>query len=430
MTQDATGVALTSAALVSGKRYEKTDNTAEPMTRTASVVVVLCLSARLLAAAPLVQVNTLDGRTIEGELQTITSEAVAVQTGDTQSKINSAELHSLSLKPMAEPPSTKPSAWVELADGSRVPATSFLSKDGKVTVALTDGAQLAINVKQVRSVRYSKLDDPEAEASASEATGDLLGIRKRDNVDFMEGVIGDVTKEAVHFTVEGQSIPVNPARVDSLVYAKRAADGNAPAPACIVEETSGAELRAKSVELVEGKLRLTLLAGGNVERPLEAVRRLDFSAGRLTYLSDLKPQSVEWTPFFDLGKQSPALAKFLGPRFDRGREDSVMRLDEKEYKRGVSLTSRTKMVYRLPAQSKRFRAVAGIDDGVGNLGSVQLVIQGDDRQLYSGKLGGSDPPVELDLDLAGVRRLTILVDFGDDLDVADHLNLCEARIVK
>jgi hypothetical protein len=384
----------------------------------------------VVAAAPIVQVNTLDGRTIEGELQSITSDSVAVTSGGDESKVKSAELHSLALKTPAEPSSTKPTAWVELADGSRVPATSFLSKDGKVTVTLTDGAQLAVSVKQVRSVRYSKLDDPEAEASATEATGDLLGIRKRDNVDFLEGAIGDVTKEAVHFSVEGQSIPVNPSRVDSLVFARRASDDPGPAPACVVEETSGAALKAKSVELVDGKLRLALLAGGTVERPLDAVRRLDFSAGRLTYLSDLKPQSVEWTPFFDLGKQSPALARFLGPRFDRGREDTVMRLEEKEYKRGVSLTSRTKMVYRLPSGSKRFRALAGIDDGVGNLGSVQLVIQGDDRQLYSGKLTGSDPPVELDLDLAGVRRLTILVDFGDDWDVADHLNLCEARIVK
>jgi hypothetical protein len=399
------------------------------LTRLVFAFVVLPLPA-LLAAAPQVQVSTLDGRTIAGELQAISGETVAIQAGGSESKIKNADLHSITLEKPAEPPAEKPTAWVELADGSRLPATSFFSKDGKIAITLTDGAKLDVSVKQIHSVRYSKLDDPDADASVTEATGDVIGIRKRDTVDFLEGAIGDVTKEAVHFTVDGQSIPVNPARVDSLVYAKRASDDNGPAPVCIVEETSGAALRAKSVELADGKLRLSLLAGGIVERPLDAVRRLDFSAGRLTYLSDLKPQSVEWTPFFDLGKQSPALAKFLGPHFDRGREEAVMRLDEKEYKRGVSLTSRTKMVYRLPAQSKRFRALAGIDDGVGNLGSVQLVIQGDDRQLYSGKLTGSDPPVELDLDLAGVRRLTILVDFGDDLDVADHLNLCEARIVK
>ena len=107
-----------------------------------------------------------------------------------------------------------------------------------------------------------------------------------------------------------------------------------------------------------------------------------------------------------------------------------MKLAGKAYKKGVSLTSRTELVYKVPARSKRFMALAGIDDNVGNLGSVQLEILGDGRKLYSGKLTGADEPVELDLDLSGVRRLTILVDFGDDLDVADHLNLCDARIVK
>jgi hypothetical protein len=38
--------------------------------------------------------------------------------------------------------------------------------------------------------------------------------------------------------------------------------------------------------------------------------------------------------------------------------------------------------------------------------------------------------VSLTLDLQGVKRLTVLVDFGEDLDVADHLNLCEAKLVE
>jgi hypothetical protein len=61
---------------------------------------------------------------------------------------------------------------------------------------------------------------------------------------------------------------------------------------------------------------------------------------------------------------------------------------------------------------------------------VLLVVRGDDRVLLETAVAGTDPPRAVDLDLAGVRRLAILVDFGGDLDVADHLDLCEARIVK
>jgi hypothetical protein len=398
--------------------------------RIAPVIVALFVSvSSMRAAEPEVEVATLDGRTIAGQLKAIANDGVVITAAGEEKTVKSAELHSLAPKEPAEPSGEKPAAWVELVDGSRLPASSYLSKNGKSTIKLGDGAELTVAIKQVRSVRYFKLDDPEAEVSAAEAAGDLLGVRKRDSVDFLEGVIGDVTAEAIAFSIDGQTIPVNPSKVDSLVYSGRATDESAT-PVCVLEEVTGAVFKAKSVTLADEKLQLTLLAGAKIERPFALARRLDFSAGKLVYLGDLKPESVNWTSFFDLGKQSPALAKFLGPRFDRGREDDVMRLAGKTYKRGVSLTSRTEIVYKVPGQAKRFRALAGIDDTVGNLGSVQLEITGDGRKLYSGKLAGKDEPVELDLDLAGVRRLTILVDFGDDLDVADHLNLCEARIVK
>jgi hypothetical protein len=383
----------------------------------------------LLAAAPEVQVTTLDGRSIAGEVRTISSEQVTVLAGGAEASIKGADLHSLTPVTAGAAPAEKPAAWVELVDGSRLAAKEYLSKNGKVTVTLIDGASLPLTTRQVRSVRFSKLDDPEAEIADPQATGDLIGVKKRESVDFLEGVIGDVTKEAVHFTLEGQSVPVNLARIDSLLFAHRANDDGGDA-ACAVEETSGTLIKASSIELKEGKVHLRLLAGSTIERPFAAVRRVDFSTGKLAYLSELKPERVHWTSFFDLGKQSPALARFLGPRFDRGREEEVMKLAGKAYKKGVSLTSRTELVYKVPARSKRFMALAGIDDNVGNLGSVQLEIAGDGRKLYSGKLTGADEPVALDLDLSGVRRLTILVDFGDDLDVADHLNLCDARIVK
>ena len=39
-------------------------------------------------------------------------------------------------------------------------------------------------------------------------------------------------------------------------------------------------------------------------------------------------------------------------------------------------------------------------------------------------------PITINIDITGVRRLSILVDFGQQLDIADHLHLCNARITK
>ena len=54
---------------------------------------------------------------------------------------------------------------------------------------------------------------------------------------------------------------------------------------------------------------------------------------------------------------------------------------------------------------------------------------------YSGTLKedtitGKSEPINLSLDVRGVKRLSLLVDFGDDLDVGDQLNLCDARLVE
>jgi hypothetical protein len=170
--------------------------------------------------------------------------------------------------------------------------------------------------------------------------------------------------------------------------------------------------------------------GLEITCPCEQVVRIDFSQGKIVYLSDLEPESIEWTPYFGSAQQPPALARLFAPRTDRGLEPGPLLLDGKRYEKGLALHSRTRLVYRLPGRFRRFKATVGIDDRVRPRGNVRLAIHGDERLLLETTITGTDPPQQLDLDLTGVRRLAILVDYGDDLDLADHLDLCDARVVK
>ena len=100
------------------------------------------------------------------------------------------------------------------------------------------------------------------------------------------------------------------------------------------------------------------------------------------------------------------------------------------YPKGLAIPSRTSLTYKITGKGKRLKAVAGIDDGVREAGGVHLVISGDGKTLYDGKIVGRQDPVDLDLDVSAVKRLNILVDFGEGLDVGNYLDLCDARIVK
>jgi hypothetical protein len=100
------------------------------------------------------------------------------------------------------------------------------------------------------------------------------------------------------------------------------------------------------------------------------------------------------------------------------------------YDRGISLHSRTRIAYDLPVGVRYFRARAGIDAANRQSGHVRLVIYGDREQLFATEVSGRDGPRDISVDLTGVRLLELFVDYGENQDVGDHLNLCNARLIK
>src|SRR5207302_102263 len=99
-----------------------------------------------------------------------------------------------------------------------------------------------------------------------------------------------------------------------------------------------------------------------------------------------------------------------------------LRLAGKPYPKGIQLYSQSTAVYRLPPKSKTFKATVGIDDAVAPAGRVRLQIFGDEKKLFDEAISGADKPRDLELDLAGARKLKIAVNFGEDQDIADHLD--------
>jgi hypothetical protein len=159
-------------------------------------------------------------------------------------------------------------------------------------------------------------------------------------------------------------------------------------------------------------------------------------------LSDLKPASERWTPLVGLPSEATLASEYGRPRRDRSAYGGplTLRLDDssshspkspvRTSTKGLAVRSRTELVYRLPPGFRRFTTVAGIDPATSASGNVRLEIHGDDRLLLEDDIAGHDPPRSIELDISGVKRLKILVDYGRNLDSGDWLNLCDARIVK
>lgn len=406
----------------------------------ATIVLGLISAGGQLVAAP-VEVTRLAGPPVTGELQELSAERITVVTATGPATIDIRQVLQLKLAGTSTPPPAD--VTLELADGSRIGAASFTLKSGKATVGMGTGEPLSVRSRSLRAVRLRK---PQAEVDnlwrtqlETPATGDLLIIRKQGKgatdsptgivLDRQAGIIQEVTDAVVQFELDGDRIPVKREKLEGIVFFQNE-EREWPDTWCRLEDSAGSIWVLKALRLRGESCEVDTVAGLTATLPLASLRKLDFSVGNTSYLSDLEPDSVEWIPFFESAIAGENLARRNQPRRDRGFDGGRLQLGGQSFDKGIALRSRSTMVFRIPKGFNRLVATVGIDDRVRENGHVQLVIQSDSKVIFSEPITGRDRPRELDLDLTGAKRVTVLVDFGQELDVADFLNLCNARFTK
>ncbi len=395
-------------------------------------VAILALSATVNAESVEFQAETFDGRKVVGVVESFDMETLTLRTADGPIALPAAEVMALSLgQPGARPPG-EPAVWVTLVDGSRLIAAQWTLRGEVAHVVLLDGSEIEVPRRAFESVRFEPAADRIAEQwtrlAEAKYDGDVVVVRKDDHLDFLRGVVRGVTEQSVEFEMDGDVLPIRRNRLFGIVLF-RPTGRSLPEAICQITDRSGSQWTAQSLTLSD-ELEWTTPAGATVRQPLAAIAQIDFSVGRATYLADLEPHSVDWQPFFPTDIELPSRRELFQPRRNRGLEADVLELGSVQYNRGLAMRSRSEVVYRLPGEMTRLKAKAGIDDRVRPLGNVLLVIRGDGKTLFEETLTGTGPPVELDLDITGVRRLSILCDFGEGMDIGDHLNLCDLRIIK
>lgn len=382
-----------------------------------------------------VDVKPLAGPTVQGELTGINVDSVIVQSGGSEQRLELTSLWELTPAAPVGDSADVPSVWVELVDGSRINAKQFTATGGTAIVHLMDGGNLSIRTRLIHAVRLkshagaTKIANRWREIISAKSVGDVVVIRQGEELENLEGVLGDVTEEVVHFEYDGENFEVSRGKLDGFTY-YHPASGELPDRLCQLTDASGSHWSVKSLQLADEKFELVSVAGVEYSLPVEQLKKIDFSSGNRIWLSDLTPESVEWRPFVHSVLPEPRLMQLFHPREDIGLTQKPLTLDGNVYSKGLAIRSRTELMYRLTDDFRQFHAIVGIDDHVRDGGNVDLVISGDGKVLFSRNITGRDEAVPVDLDITGVKRLKILVDFGQELDIADHLNLCDARITK
>lgn len=162
--------------------------------------------------------------------------------------------------------------------------------------------------------------------------------------------------------------------------------------------------------------------GPEIKVPLESIARLECRNGRQVYLSDLRPVKVEEVPFLDRVIHWRADKSALG-----GLLQSATRHDK-----GISMHSRSVLEFAVDGQFEEFRSLLGMARPEGRMGNVAVRVWGDDKVLYelAELKGTAEKDVEVNVKVAGVKRLKLEVDFGAGQDVADHVVWGAARLLR
>jgi hypothetical protein len=394
--------------------------------------IAFLLATSLVAVSPNVAVEPLTGSSSLGAIVSLDQDTVVVEGSKGRETFPTAKLAGVSIQGVKIDPPSPTAIWVETIDGSLFAATQYTASKGKADIASAHGA-ISLATDNIRSVRLQPMQEtlatPWAKLFEHSPTGDFLVLRKGDSLDATAGIVRGVQEDSVQFEIDGETLSVKRGKLYGLGY-HRVADRTLPATVCFVADRSGSLYAASAIAFHKGNLEWTTPAGLKISRPLDSIRRIDFSRGKIARLSDLAPESSEWIPYLGGSKPIESRAQWFGPVKDRSPAGGPIMIDGVKYEKGLSLHSKTTLVYRLPAGFTRFQAIVGIDDRARPLGNVRCVIRADDRTLFEAAIAGTQPPKTLDLDISGARRLTILVDFGDESDVGDQLNLGDARLVK
>jgi hypothetical protein len=391
-------------------------------------------------------IGTLDGRALKGEISAWTAAGLTFSNADGDTKIPAGEVLEVRWSREAADGAGAGAMYIEMIDGSRIAyaEVSIAKRQATVTGGLLrrplriprDSIRL-IELRPVTPFIASALEEIERK----EIPGDALVVSQRESetMDYLPGVIGDVTAEQAGFDWDGERVEVKRSKIAAMVF-YQARQAVLPDTSCELSLTDGSRLAAREISLEGKQLSVTTPAGARLDVSLEQLVRADFSSGKIAYLSDLTPSGVRWTPGLGVPKAELFAEKNL-PRRDVSFSGSPLSLvwndnaarsrrDVRTYAKGLALRSRTEVTYRLPQGMKRFSATAGLDPESRGGGHLLLLIRGDERVLWEGPIDGAQPPVEIDVELGAARRLHLVVDYGEHLDFGDRLHLVEARVTK
>lgn len=388
---------------------------------TSLLLLVLAASAGRAA----VTVTLVDGSTRQGESFTLAEGRLALKSADREIGTWSvADVAHVDLGcPDAEADADE-SGWVYVVGGAlRGDVQDF---DGKVfTVVSGDVGTVVLPVACVETVVLGKSVPPQV--GGVQVARDVVLLSNKDRVS---GTLNGMDARGVRFNSDLGDLTLERGRVAAVCVA--APPGGRPpevVPALKISTAGGASVQLADAETTaDAKMSGSLFGGPRVTIPLDRVTAIEVVGGRLAYLDTLEPTEYEQNSLDILKWEIKRGQNVLGqPMLLRDEKGKTARA----FTRGLGVHGPCRITYDLAGRYERFIALAGIDESGGQWADANVIVKVDGREVFrADHVGWQQAARRINVDVAGAKRLTLIVESGEHFDVQDRVNWAEARLIR
>lgn len=317
---------------------------------------------------------------------------------------------------------------VFMASGGSLPATTIEFAAERFQVKTNWGmVELAPdNVSGVlltRDADRSRFDLAMKDRSVEQ---DHVIVESGQSQQLVSGLIESIDGERLMLNYQGSSRPISISKVVAFISADlkpQMPEG----PIALVQLLDGGSINGVVRGLLAGKLSIELPAATKLEIPWNHVVSISLSSSSFVWLSDLEPLSQDYSPLATLPFEA---------RNDSSADGNPMTLvwnssgETRLYNKGIGIRSASRIEFENSRGFQRLVGTVGVDAETNGNGDCEVSVLGDDIELWSSEITGRGDPVSLDVSIDGMKRITLVVRSGRQLDMGDHVDWADVRFVK
>jgi NPCBM/NEW2 domain-containing protein len=403
-----------------------------------TVAALLLIASAGLRPAIAADLRPLQGDTVKGEVVSLNAREVVIH-GD--GKDVTTPVEQVLQIDFGSAPKPLPAKYidVELADGSLLHCGQVVLRGKQVEADLVGGQKLQFPLDAVGYI-LNDAQDARWQRQWKELLGkkhnsDVLASVRDGEPVTLNGTFGnaDAEGQTIAFDLNSQGRPrdIKVEKIHGLLFFRQP-DPKAPPVLCKLSDTSADLVMVSDVAATPDGFTVTTPVGVKIDYPRALLVRLDFSKGKLTYLSDLDPAKVVYASTED--RPEPY-------RRDKNLDNGDLKLANADkaqgacprgtVPKGLAVHAYTALEYDLGGDYREFTTWLGVDQDVGSAGGATKVeVQGDGKELFTGTVAPADAPVHVTCNVKDVRRLRIIVSSPDLLDLGRHVDLADAKVSK